>query len=74
MKHGLEPAMPLQNLYKRWVQQDLGFIDIEQWVVENADRVQHMRDTAVVNLTKAFEKRKKEWDKKAQVREETLCT
>ena len=71
MKNGLEPATPLQILYKGWVQQDLGPIDIEQWVVENADRVQHMRDTAVVNLTKASEKRKKEWDKKAQVRKET---
>ena len=69
MKHGWEPTTPLQLLYKGWVQQDLGPIDLEQWVAENSDRVQHMRDTAVVNLTDMTNKRKTEWDKHAQHRQ-----
>ena len=69
MKHGWEPATPLQLLYKGWVQHDLGPIDIEEWVVQNSERVQHMRETAVVQLTNTSQQRKKDWDKKAQFRE-----
>ena len=69
MKHGWEPNTPLQLLYKGWVQQELGPIDLEQWVVENSERVQHMRDIAVANLTNTSEIRQKEWDRKAQIRE-----
>ena len=69
MKHGREPATPLQLLYKGWVQKDLAPIDIEQWVAENSERVKHMRDMAVVNLTSTTEQRKREWDKKAQFRQ-----
>ena len=69
LKHDWEPFTPLELLYKGWVQSGLGPIDLEQWVAENSDRVQHMRDTAVVNLTEATEIRKIDWDRKAQFRQ-----
>ena len=69
LKHEWEPATPLQILYKGWVQQELGPVDLEQWVLENSDRVQQMRDLAVVNMNETSEARKKVWDKGAQIRE-----
>ena len=69
LKHGWKPSTPLELLYKGWVQIDLGPIDLEQWVAENSDRVQHMRDMAVVNLTEATEKRKTDWERNALFRQ-----
>ena len=68
-KHGWEPTTPLQNLYKGWVQHDLGQVDLEEWTTINAERVQHARDVTVGNLQKCSEERKKHWDKKAQTRQ-----
>ena len=58
-----------QHLYKGWVEAEQGPADLEEWVMDNADRVQRMRDTAVVNLTETMAQIKREWDKKAQVRQ-----
>ena len=67
-KHGWEPTTHLQILYKGWVQQDLGPVNLEEWTTVNAERVQHARDVVVANLQKCSEERKKMWDKRAQVR------
>ena len=69
LKHGWEPTKLLQLLYKGWVPQDLGPIELEQWVAENAERVQRIRDQAVANMQTCSGTRKASWDKKAQVRE-----
>ena len=69
LKHGWEPVTPLQLLYKGWVQEDLGEIDLEEWVVTNCERVQRLRDKAVVNLKEASHSRKDKWDAKAKARE-----
>ena len=37
--------------------------------MENSDRIQRMHDTAVANLNETTEQRKKEWDRKAQIRQ-----
>ena len=66
LKHGWEPITPLQVLYKGWVQKDLGPIDIEEWVIDNADKVQHMRNVVVVFLTTTSEQL---WNKTAQTRQ-----
>ena len=66
LKHGWEPTTPLLLLYKGWVQQELGPVDLEQRVVE---RVQKMRNLAVATMTTTSEARKQAWDKGAQVRE-----
>ena len=68
LKHGWEPATPLQVLYKGWVQQELGPVDLEQWFLENSDRFQRMRILAVVNMNETSEARMKVWDKGAQMR------
>ena len=56
-------------LYKGWVQEELGPIDLEQWVLENSERVQKLRDDAVANMMATAEARKHVWNNKAQVRE-----
>ena len=61
--------MPLQILYKGWVQQDLGPVDLEEWTTLNAERVQHMRNVAVLNLEANSDQRKREWDRNAQSRQ-----
>ena len=71
LKHGWEPTTPVQLLYKGWVQQELGPIDLEQWVFENSERIQRMRDLAVANMSSTSDARKQAWDKGAQVREFT---
>ena len=69
LKHGLEPTKPLQLLYKGWVEAELRPVNLEEWVMDNADRVQCMRITAVVNQTETTAQRKREWVKKAQVKQ-----
>ena len=68
-KHGWELNTPLQILRKDWVQQDLGPVDLEEWVMLNSEKVQHARDVVVANLQKCSEDRKRVWDRKAQVRQ-----
>ena len=67
--HGWEPATPLQLLYKSWAQTDLGEVDLQEWVLCNAEKVQALRDQAVVRKQQVSRDRKKAWDRKAQVRE-----
>ena len=44
LKHGWEPITPVQLLYKGWAQQNLGDIDLEQWVIENTEILQNLRE------------------------------
>ena len=50
------------------MQRDLGSVNLEEWAITNAEKVQHARDVAVVNLKACTEERKKRWDKRAQTR------
>ena len=44
-RQGLEePATPIQVLYKAWAQTDLGDVNLEEWVSENAERVELARE------------------------------
>ena len=69
LKHGWEPVKPLQLLYKGWVQSSLGKVDLEQWITENSERVQDLRDKAVVNFKQCSLLRKEKWDERAKPRE-----
>ena len=69
LKHEWEPVTPLQLLYKGWVQDDLGSIDLEEWVTNNCERVQRLHNKAVVNLKECSSIRKEVWDTKAKMRE-----
>ena len=69
LKHGWEPTTPLQLLYKGWVQGDLGAVDLEEWVLVNSDRIEKLREQAVVTQRDVFQCRKNNWDKGAQSRQ-----
>ena len=47
LMHGWEPNTPLQLLYKSWVQQELGDIDLQEWVLKNTEKIDNLRDKAV---------------------------
>ena len=66
--HGWEPRTPLKVLYESWVQQDLGEIDLSQWIAENQDRVEVARDKATATALTMTEKRQELWNKKAVTR------
>ena len=68
LKHGWEPNTPLQLLYKGWVQEDLGDDELDQWIAENTERVQRLRDKAKVNYKECSRIRKEKWDKTAKLR------
>ena len=50
------------------MQTSLGEIDLEDWVIQNTERVNDLREKAVVNCTDCSRERKKNWDKKAKLR------
>ena len=66
LEHGWEHITPLQLLYKGWVQQSLGDVDLEEWVMENTERVQNLRDKAVVSYKTCS---KEKWDVTSKPRE-----
>ena len=65
LSHGWEPNTPLKLLYKVWVEDEFEDIDLEEWVMRNSERVQQLRDEAVVNYSEVSRKRKEKWDKRA---------
>ena len=69
LKHGWEPVTPLQLLYKSWVQTSLGEINLEEWIIENSERVQGLREKAVVNYKECSAVRKEKWDAQSKPRE-----
>ena len=68
-KQGWESATPVQLLYEGWAQTDLGDIDLEDWLMVNAERVQSLREKATVTKQSVSKQRKQAWDAKAQARE-----
>ena len=63
--HGWEPRTPLKVLYESWVQEELGMIDLSEWIAENQERVEVARDKATANALTSTEKRQEKWDKQA---------
>ena len=68
LKHGWEPNTPLQLLYQGLVHEDLGDVELDQWIAENTERVQRLRDKAKVNYKECSRIRKEKWDKTAKLR------
>ena len=68
-RQGWEPATLVQVLYKAWAQTDLGEVDLQEWVSENAERVETEREKALAHNIQVVDKRKKTWDGKASNRE-----
>ena len=67
VRFGWEPTTPLL-MYKGWVQSDLGAVDLEEWVLTNAERVEKLTELAVVRQKDTSSERKKAWDCRAQRR------
>ena len=65
LSHGWEPNTPLKLLYKVRVKDELGDIDLEEWLMRNSERIQQLRGDAVVNYSEVSRKRKEKWDKRA---------
>ena len=66
--HGWEPQTPLQVLYQAWVDQDLGPIDLSEWIDINTDRVEQARDIATSSKIVASTNRAKGWNERARDR------
>ena len=66
-RQGWEPATPIQLLYKVWAEQDLGGVDLEEWVLQNCDKIEVARDKAMSTKLEVASKRKQMWDKKAKL-------
>jgi len=67
-RQGWEPSTPIELLYRAWVQEDLGGVDLEEWVILNCERVEGEREKTEERLRETALKRKKEWDRKARER------
>ena len=63
--HGWEPRTNLQVLYQSWVESVLGGVDLADWILENQERVECVRDIATSNLVQASAKRTETWNKRA---------
>ena len=68
LMHGWEPNTPLQLLYKSWVQQELGDIDLQEWVLKNTEKIDNLRDKAVDQYHTKSKRRKELWDEKSKER------
>jgi len=64
-RQGWEPNTPIELLYRSWVQEDLGGVDLDDWVMMNSDRVEELRERTEARLRETAIKRKHTWDKKA---------
>ena len=65
LTHRWEPRTPLQVLYQSWVRQELGGVELTDWIIENQVRVETLRDLAASNLLQASAKRTETWDRRA---------
>ena len=66
--HGWEPVTPVQLLFKGWVGEEFREFDLQDWVVENMEQLQNIRDSAVGTLSEQGQKRKAVLDKRAKER------
>ena len=69
LSHDWEPNMHDKLLYNTWVSPGVGNMSIEQWVWENVEKVQSMRDQASAKYREVSAVRKGKWDKHTSQRE-----
>jgi len=68
VKQGWEPSTPLGLLYESWLDGELEGLDLTEFVVENSERVEHLRESSSLKLRETGESRKNKWDGKAKER------
>ena len=69
LTHGWEPRTPLQVLYQSWVKTELENVDLDDWIHENQERLENIRDKATGNQIQTIAKRQEEWNQKARDRQ-----
>ena len=69
LTHGWEPRTPLQVLYQSWVKTDLEKVELDDWIIENQERLESIRDRATSNQIETITKRQNTWNEKAQDRQ-----
>jgi len=67
-KQGWEPSTPLGLLYESWLDGELEGLDLTDFVVENSERVEYLRESSSLKLREMGENRKNKWDAKAKER------
>ena len=70
--HGWEPSNPIQLLYKSWVDSELGGVDLSEWVLDNAQRVESAREQATLKLVENSQYRATRYNLKAKDRTFTV--
>jgi len=68
-RQGWEPSTPIQLLYETWARADLGEVDLEEWVLDNCERVERLRESSALRMRETMEKRKVKWDNKSKDRQ-----
>ena len=74
LTHGWEPRTPLQMLYQSWVKKDLENVDLDDWIAENQDRLESIRDKATGNQIDTIMKRQQKWNTKAHSSQQTVSS
>ena len=72
LTHGWEPSNPIQLLYKAWVDREFGAVDLAEWVLDNAERVETAREQATVQLIENSRNRAERYNLKARDRTFTV--
>jgi len=68
-KQGWEPTTPLGVLYEAWLDRELEGMDLGEFVAENSERIEYLREVSSLKLRETSEDRKRKWDGKAKARE-----
>ena len=68
LTHGWEPSNPIQLLYQSWVDRELGGVDLSEWVLDNAQRVESAREQATLRLVENSQYRASRYNLKAKRR------
>jgi len=68
-KQGWEPSTPLSLLYESWLDRDIEGLDLTEFVIQNSERIEHLRECSSLRLRETSDDRKKKWDIRAKERE-----
>jgi len=68
LKQGWEPETPLGLLYDAWLDHELEGLELCEFVQENSERIEHLREMGVLKLRETGDERKRKWDNKAKER------
>jgi len=68
-KQGWEPETPLGLLYGTWIDSELEGLELSEFVAENSERIDMLRENAALQLKNTSDTRKEKWDVNAKERE-----